>query len=165
MLTGKVRGFLTLVFVGAIGALVWSWGVEAAGGHDNGDSAFAKRLAGTYVGSGEGFLGMFTVHPDGTYTNTVGDVESGFLSTGHGVWKQIGRRDTAWTILFYAYDEDGVVEFVYRGWGVSRYSRDFSEAEHAYTLDVFLPDQDPLTDVPVASIPGTSGGRRLHVIE
>ena len=170
MLTRRVRGFLTLVSVGAIGALAWSWGVEAAGGDDDGEHfGFAKRFAGTYVGisAEEGFFGTFTYSSDGTYIGTYsdGDNGDGSFSPEHGVWKQIGRREIATTGLFYGFDADGVLQTILRARGRYSLSRDFEVVQGPWTVDVFLPEQDPLSDDPVATVEGGGESRRLRVMQ
>ncbi len=147
------------------------------GGHDDTSPGFGRKIAGTYFGVAvvetieNPVVDILTFHADGTLSGTatddygVGDIAaSGFNSPEHGVWERTGQREISTTTLSFGYDSNGALENIFRISSESTFSKDFTSITGTIVLDVFLANQNPLTDDPIASLPGEYNVDRLHVV-
>ena len=149
-------------------------------GNDNASKAAPMNFVGTYYSLGGG---LTSFHADGTMSAVASnmfsdDPTSSFqgrkTTSSRGVWRKIGNntiRVTAIRFLTEAfghnYDPDGVI--VKTSWEAvfDKPVQGKSPGYKAGTIlaEIFLPDQNPLTDVPVLTLefPGSEGAFRLEV--
>jgi hypothetical protein len=138
--------------------------------------AIAARVAGTYFGAANAtgiadpIVDALTFNADGTFTGTASDdfgfgniAANGFNSPEQGTWRQIGPRSIETRSLSFGYNANGLLENVYRTDSTAEFTEDFNRLNGSFAVHVFLPEQDPLVDNPVASIPGTYAVNRLGV--
>jgi len=136
-----------------------------------------QQFAGTFFGVAEAdgvpapILDVLTFHSDGTFTGIgtddfgFGDIATnGFNSPEHGVWTRTGRRSIATASLNFSYDANGALGAVFVVRSEATFSKDFDALTGDFTVQVFLPTQDPLSDAPVATIMGTYSVDRLNAI-
>lgn len=96
----------------------------------------------------------------------------GLRTTFHFSWKRTGLRETTWTGLNFAMDEDGNLGVpAYGGAGILRISgvgqldKDFQTYTGTGMIEGFMADQDPLdpNEEPVVTIPIVYEYRRINV--
>ena len=152
------------------------------------DFGFGLKMAGSWYGSFQAvipdapppLLAVYTVTADGGGVVASPEMHGagfpallGLRTTFHLTWTRTGIRETTWTGLDFALDEDGNLGVpayggagIVRISGVGQFDKDFQTYSGTGMIDAFMADQDPLdaNEEPVVSIPIVYEYRRINAM-
>jgi len=120
-------------------------------------AADSSSYEGTYffesltMGTGDAINGFFTLHKNGALTwadQSDFGAAGNFNSTTHGVWRKIGPRTVELVGYYYRFDASGIPVALIRITAVGS----LEAGAGTGTVDVFGPDQNPVTEEP--AVPG-----------
>ena len=166
------RRLLHWAALSSVVALVWPRASQAAA---HGGEGLGARIAGSYLGrvQHDAFplaLAVITLTSDGTFiSNDTSDQGAGGLvpkdGAVQGVWKQVGPRRIAAKTLYFAFDPNGIPQWIARTTGQFEFDRSFNTGTGDLTIDLFHLDQDPLdpSATPVQQLHATMTARRITV--
>jgi hypothetical protein len=156
----------------SLAALVWPRSSQAA---SNAGEGLGPKVAGSYLATvqHEGFpvaLALITLTRDGAFiSNDTSDQGAGGLVNKDGLvqgtWKQIGPRQIAAKTLYFAYQPDGIPEWIARTTGQFEFDATFNSGSGTLTVERFTLDQDPLdpASIPHDQLLATLAARRITV--
>lgn len=114
---------------------------------------------------------ILTFRADGTFTGTANDdfgfgdiAAKGFNSSEHGTWRQTGPLAIATSSLSLGFDANGALQNLVQILSEGTFSEDLQALTGSFTVNIFTADQDPLTDAPIAVLPGTYELQRLVAV-
>ena len=146
---------------------------------------FGLKVAATYFGNyivhfpddtSSSLLVINTLHADGTLVVAPADMfgngvpaVSGMRSTFQGSWVPSGQKKILWSGLVFAFDQSGNLGApVWGNGGLMRISgettwdKSYQNMWGDGTLEIFLPEQNPLHGTPIATFPITFELERVN---